>query len=130
MFLFGQKFQGSWIYVPASGSHDEPLQRSKSHGIVHDLSIFYRADTGSISQMTDNRLHPLRILSHKFSRSSGNISMADSVESVTAYFVLLVVPVRKAVEKGLRLHSLIKRRIKHTYHQSVRHQSAARFHPH
>ena len=56
--------------------------------------------------------------------------MTDPMKTVAADPVPLIIPVRKPIEKCLRLHRLVERRIKYTHHQRIRHQFPAGLHAH
>ena len=52
------------------------------------------------------------------------------MKTIAADFIFFIKPVGKSVKKSLRLHRLIKRRIKNAYHQRVRHQRLAGVYTH
>ena len=78
-----------------------PSSGSKTHGSIDTFAVYNSADGGTIAQMADDNFGVVFVKSQELNGTFGNEAVGGSVETVSSYFVFLVVIQRQTVRGKL-----------------------------
>ena len=125
VLLMGDILDDAGVEAAGASAHHEALQRRKTHGGIHRLTIADGGDGSAVTQMAHDHAGIAAVQTCQLMETLGDELMAGAVETVAAHLVLLIVLVGHTVEVSLGRHGLMERGIKHTHHRHAGHNGLA-----
>ena len=108
VLFLGDELHDSRINITGTGSHYHTFQRGKTHGSIDTFAVYNSADGGTVAQMADDNFGVVFVKSQELNGTFGNEAVGGSVETVSSYFVFLVVIQRQTIEVSFRRHGLME----------------------
>ena len=108
------------IDITAARTHNHTLERRKSHGRIHALSVLHGGNRASVAKMACDNLGIAQLETGKRCSPAGNILMRCSVCTVATHAIFYIVLIRKCIHISIRLHGLVERGIERHHLRHIR----------